>query len=126
MSMRENVHRLAIRKAADGFEWSEEASYALQPSLRCGYFGNAQSKIPVEEEPFAARHNVIYDNQVDGIGHVSIQFHYIAGAEFKNFFERHLAAAKTKRSLQLDVKKQLDAGGKLRSSDGPFITFGSR
>ena len=39
-----------------------------------------------------------------------IQFHDVARAEFENFSKRHLAAAKSKCGLKLDIEQQFDAG----------------
>ncbi len=51
---------------------------------RCN-FGYTQTEIPIDQNDFAACNDLVADNQIDGIGHVAIQFHHVAGAEFKDF-----------------------------------------
>src|ERR1700760_1897499 len=92
---------------------SKEASYALQAFLGRGNLGYTQTKAPVDKNHFTAGNNFVSNYKVHRIGDVSIQFHHVARAEFKDFSEWHLAAAKSECGLKFNIQKQLDPAAKL-------------
>ncbi len=72
---------------------------------RC-HLRHPQSEVAVDQDHFASGDDLVANDEIYGIGDVTIQFHYVAGTEFKNLSQRHLAAAKTKCGLEFNVKQQ--------------------
>ena len=87
----------------------EEASNTLQPLLRRGNFGDAQTEVPIDQNHFAARHDLVADDQVNGICDVTVQLHNVAGAKVENLAQRHLAASEAKGCLKLYIQQQFQA-----------------
>ena len=67
----------------------------------CGasHIRDAQTEVAVDENHFTAGDDLVSNHEIHRIRNVPIQFHDVARAEFKNFSKRHLAAAKSQRSL---------------------------
>ncbi len=78
--------------------------------MRRRHLRYTQTKAAVDKDNFAAGDNFVSNQEIDRIGDVAIQFHHVAGAEFKNLSKGHFAAAKTNCGLKFNIQQQLDAG----------------
>jgi hypothetical protein len=69
----------------------KKTSDALETTPRLRHLRDAQAEIPVHEDNFASCHNLVANDEVDGIGNMAVKLNHITGSKIEDFGERHLA-----------------------------------
>jgi hypothetical protein len=70
---------------------------------------NAQAEVAVDQHDFAVGHDLVADDEVDGIGDVAIELDDIAGAEAEHFAELQFAATEAQRGFQFHIEEKTQA-----------------